>query len=106
MQLYDAIPDILPDNWNEEKELRFEILNNDVFDFKKLPQNLHILELGGEFDRPLENMPPTLHTLILGSAFNKKLENLPPTLHTLIFGREFNQKIENMPPTLHSLHFG
>jgi len=61
-------------------------------DIIKLPESLHIFEMGWDFDKPIY-LPSNLKELRMGFSFNQDLDDIPSSLNVLEMGENFNQKI-------------
>lgn len=79
---------------------------------RPLPQSLIDLDLGGSFNRHIEEVawPTQLARLRFGDRFNRQIELAawPATLKSLSFGSSFDQPIESVewPPALETLSLG
>jgi hypothetical protein len=78
--------------------------------YSYLPNSLTRLELGFDFDQPINNLPNSLNHLLFsfGSHFNQQINYLPSNLKYLVFNAQsfFNQPINYLPNNLRYLILG
>ena len=73
-----------------------------------LPNSLTYLKFGelGHFNQPVDNLPNSLTYLEFGRYFNQQINFLPDSLKYLKLGSHFNQSLENLPSSLIRIEFG
>ena len=90
---------------NTYKKVQFDNQFNSRISW--LPEGITDINLGMNFDKPLENLPSTVKRINVGYAsFNQPLDYLPNGLEefTINFGLLFNQSLDNLPPTLKKIN--
>ena len=66
------------------------------------------MEIGHQFNHPINNLPIKLTNLKIGKSFNHPIDNLPPNLVLLKFNHHscFNHPINNLPNKLQTIELG
>ena len=86
----DGLPNNLKilDFGKEEEEYNIKIKLN------KLPENLEVLRLPGNYNKILQELPVNLKKLYLGYNYNEKItqENIPKNLEELFLGQNYDKK--------------
>ena len=90
----------------EYKKVQFENQYNSTLDW--LPEGITDINLGMQFNQPLENLPSTIKRITIVNNnggyvyFNQPLEYLPNGLEefSITFGKTFNQQLDNLPTSL------
>ncbi len=75
------------------------------FNFSNLVK-LAVLDLGDNFNHPIDNLPSSLINLILSKDFDYPLDNLPNGLEILQLSPRYNRPIDNLPESLKKLVIG
>lgn len=96
---------------NTYKKVQFDNQFNSEISW--LPEGITDINLGMNFNKPLENLPSTVKRIKIAkyneigySSFNQPLDNLPNGLEEfkIHFGLLFNQSLDNLPPTLKKIN--
>lgn len=70
-----------------------------------LPEGIEELNLGYDFNKPIDNLPSTITKIKFGKKFNQPIDHLPQNVKKIKFEfqSEFNHPIDNLPQNLEFL---
>jgi hypothetical protein len=93
------------------KSLKTIIFGDEFFQLiDELPDTIEFLELGYNFNLPINKLPNSLHSIVFGKKFNQSLEiiKLPKLLKSIIFADDYDQQLENikLSTEIVELHLG
>ena len=100
--VFDADTSEIPDNI---KKIVFGHFFNQPISKENLPKSIECIDLGFDFNHPINNLPDTLKKLKLSWNFNYELDNLPVGLEDLTIGSQFNHPLNFLPGGLKILKF-
>ena len=72
---------------------------------ENLPKSIECIDLGFDFNHPINNLPDTLKKLKLSWNFNYELDNLPTGLEDLTIGSSYSHPLNFLPGGLKILNF-
>ena len=90
---------------NIVKELRINIVDNTIFDYSIINENLENLTLiGNHYNIDLSRFKNLKYLHVYSETFNQNIDNLPASIKDLrIFCKSFNQSLNYLPEKLETL---